>query len=371
MAYYLKSGKSFNVTSKEAMDLHDSLPAGNYTIKEHPMTGALYLEMIDAFEIHGKRYGDLTKNTDRILNTFNSRPNTTGVMLAGEKGSGKSLLAKNVSMSAATMGIPTIVINAPWHGDRFNSFIQSIDQPCVILFDEFEKVYDSEKQEAILTLLDGVFPTKKLFILTCNDKWRIDSHMRNRPGRIFYMMDFVGLTADFIIEYCNDNLKNKAHIDKLVNIATLFSQFNFDMLKAVVEEMNRYNEGPEDALRLLNVKPEFDSGKSKYKVELHVEGEPVDPKFLEVQEWQGNPLQNHVSIDWKKFDEVEVSPTSDSNADVISIDGDWSWENVRFMQTDLLKIDSKAGRFVFQNSEGSSVILTRIKERSYNYMDVL
>jgi hypothetical protein len=373
MAYYLKSGKSFNVTSKEAMDLHDSLPAGNYVIKENPMSGALYLEMIDDFEINGKRYGDLNKNTDRILNTFNSRPTTTGVMLAGEKGSGKSLLAKSISLSAKEMGVPTIVINAPWCGDRFNSFIQSIDQPCVILFDEFEKVYDSDKQEAILTLLDGVFPTKKLFVLTCNDKWRIDSHMRNRPGRIFYMMDFVGLTADFITEYCNDNLENKGHIDKLVSIATLFTQFNFDMLKAVVEEMNRYNEGPEDALRLLNVKPEFDSGKVKYSVELSVAGEPVDPKLLEVREWVGNPLQNHVSIDYKKLDEpsqdVAVSSTS---GDEISIDElDWSWENERFMQTDLLKIDSRAGRFVFQNSEGSSVILTRVKERSYNYMDVL
>jgi hypothetical protein len=192
--------------------------------------------------------------------------------------------------------------------------------------------------------------------------------MRNRPGRIFYMMDFVGLTADFIIEYCNDNLVNKSHIDKLVNIATLFSQFNFDMLKAVVEEMNRYNEGPEDALRLLNVKPEFDSGKCKYKVELNVEGEPVDPKQLESQEWHGNPLQNHVSIDWKKIEAAQTS--SDSDADEICID-DYSWENERFMQTDLLKIDSKAGRFVFQNGEGASVILTRIKERSYNYMDVL
>jgi hypothetical protein len=123
----------------------------------------------------------------------------------------------------------------------------------------------------------------------------------------------------------------------------------------------------------LNVKPEFDSGKVKYSVELSVAGEPVDPKLLEVREWVGNPLQNHVSIDYKKLDEpsqdVAVSSTS---GDEISIDElDWSWENERFMQTDLLKIDSRAGRFVFQNSEGSSVILTRVKERSYNYMDVL
>ena len=186
MTYFLKSGNTFRVSSKEAMDLHEHLPAGNYVIKKD-MFENLFLEHIDSFEIKGKRYGDLNRNCDRILNTFLDRPATTGVMLAGEKGSGKSLLAKAVSLQAAAQGIPTIVINSPFCGDKFNAFIQSIEQPVVILFDEFEKVYDSQEQEAILTLLDGVFPSKKLFMLTCNDKWRIDQHMRNRPGRIYYM----------------------------------------------------------------------------------------------------------------------------------------------------------------------------------------
>jgi len=248
MSYFLKSGISFRVTSKEAMDLHDQLPAGNFTIKENPMSGELYLEQIDSFEIKGKRYGDLDKNTARIFNTFMDRSASTGVMLTGEKGSGKSLLAKALSIHAADNGHPTIVINNAWTGDKFNALIQAIEQPCVVLFDEFEKVYDAQEQEAMLTLLDGVFPSKKLFVITCNDKWRVDSHMRNRPGRIYYMLDYTGLTQDFIIEYCEDNLKAKEHIDKICSIAMLFNQFNFDMLKALVEEMYRYNESPEEAL---------------------------------------------------------------------------------------------------------------------------
>ena len=30
-------------------------------------------------------------------------------------------------------------------------------------------------QTHVLTLLDGVFPSRKLFVLTCNDKYRIDA----------------------------------------------------------------------------------------------------------------------------------------------------------------------------------------------------
>lgn len=358
MSYFLKSGNTFRVSSKEAMDLHDLLPPGNYVVKEMPMDGPLYLEMIENFEIKGKKYGDLNKNTDRIINTFLSRPAATGVMLAGEKGSGKSLLAKNLAIVAAEQHkIPTIVINAPWVGDKFNSFIQSIEQPVVILFDEFEKVYDSDDQEKALTLLDGVFPTKKLFVLTCNDKWRVDSHMRNRPGRLFYMLDYKGLDTAFITEYCMDNLKPELqmHTEKMCQIASLFGQFNFDMLKATVEEMNRYDESPEEALRMLNVKPEFDGG-NKFDIKLQLNGEDLKDTDLESREWSGNPLQSQVQIHYKQFDKDE--------------DGDevWDWERLRFSAVDLKKIDSQTGRFVFVK-DGAVLTLNKIKEKTYNYYD--
>lgn len=350
MAYFLKSGNTFKVSPKEALDIHETLPAGNYVIKQD-MFKNFYLEHIDSFEIKGKIYGDTKRNATRILNTFQDRPSTTGVMLTGEKGSGKTLLAKLLTMEAAKLGIPTIVINAPWCGDDFNAFMQSIDQPCIILFDEFEKVYDRDDQEAILTLLDGVFPSKKLFILTCNDKWRIDQHMRNRPGRIYYMLDFKGLDNDFIIEYCQDNLKVKSHTDAICKIATMFDQFNFDMLKALIEEMNRYDETPQEALKMLNAKPEF-GNEGRFKVELIVNGKVIPEDSLETKEWQGNPLGNKLSLDYK-------GPTDD--------DGDWNWESCRFTQTDLKQIDPSSGKFVFANEYGYKVTLSRVKEKTFDY----
>ena len=155
------------------------------------MTNQLYLEGIEVFDIQGKIYGDTVKRAERILYSFMDRPSGTGVMLTGEKGSGKTLLAKMLSFKGYEQDIPTIVINQPWCGEAFNAFIQSIEQPVIVLFDEFEKVYDQDDQEQMLTLLDGVYPSKKLFVLTCNDKWRVNAHMRNRPGRIFYSMEYI------------------------------------------------------------------------------------------------------------------------------------------------------------------------------------
>jgi hypothetical protein len=211
-----------------------------------------------------------------------------------------------------------------------------------------------------------VYPSKKLFILTCNDKWRIDSHMRNRPGRIFYSLDFKGLEQDFIIEYCNDNLDNVDHIASVCRVAAMFDQFNFDMLKALVEEMNRYEESASEAMRMLNAKPEF-GGDSKYKVALQINGLDIDPELIEQEVWTGNPLTNRVSIDYKVFEDAKTSEPALNGLE--AIEADWNWEDARFGQEDLKQIDPQSGKFVFINAEGDRVTLNRVKEKYYNYMD--
>ena len=359
MSYFLKSGNTYKVSTKSAMDLHEKLPVGTYTVGFDKMSGAFYLEQIEDFELKGKIYGNATRHAERIFRTFMSRDNSTGVMLTGEKGSGKTMLTKQIAINAYQQDVPTIVINQPWCGEGFNAFMQMIDQPTIVLFDEFEKVYDRDDQEKMLTLLDGVYPSKKLFLLTCNDKWRVDAHMRNRPGRIFYMIDFKGLDSDFIREYCNDTLDAKEHIEKICSIASLFGQFNFDMLKAMVEEMNRYGETPTEVLKLLNAKPEF-SDESKYKVELQIDGIDIIDDKIEDKEWHGNPLTKGVNISYRKVE------GKDDDGDEI-----WDWENTRFSSQDLKQVDPNSGKFVFLNDEGDRLVLTKIKERGYYHYDAL
>ena len=356
MTHYLCNGNTWRLADERSLNLHDKLPAGNYIIKQDQF-GNMFLEETDSFLNPAKLYGNCTRNADRIINTFRDRTNSTGVLLTGEKGSGKTLLAKTLSIKCAEQGIPTILINSPWCGDSFNKLIQDIDQPCVVLFDEFEKVYDKEQQESILTLLDGVFPTKKLFVLTCNDKWRIDSHMRNRPGRIFYSLDFVGLEVSFIREYCQDQLTNKEHIESLCNFATAFDQFNFDMLKAVVEEMNRYDEPPHEALQMLNAKPEF-SGRARYDITLVLENQIIKAD----EQLDINPLNGRFAVDY-------VCGTDD--------DGDEDWTDLVVDPANLLKVDNSKGEFVYtvntkgKDSKTGILRLTRHKATQYNYLSAL
>jgi hypothetical protein len=374
----MKSGNTFRIATKESMDLHEVLPVGNYVVKQDQFEN-FFIEQIEDFDKPAKLYGDTTRNTDRIISSFWDREKSTGVMLVGEKGSGKTLLSKNICIEMAKQGVPTIVINAPWHGDKFNTLIQSIQQPCIVLFDEFEKIYDPKEQEALLTLLDGIYSSKKLFMLTSNDQWRVDSHMRNRPGRIFYMVSFTGLDADFIREYCADNLKNQSYTEKIVNISSVFAKFNFDMLKSLVEEMNRFNESPQEALRILNVKAEYDGG-SQYNVEVY-KGD-VTVSRVSPSTWNGAPLSaKDININYyitakkKSSTPVEMQPAqpalnsllkSSATADLEEDEEESGWFDMDFEPGDLIKFDSKSGQFIFEK-DGVTLILSKIKERSFNF----
>ena len=56
------------------------------------------------------------------------------------------MLAKIIAVKAAQedMGsIPTLVVNQRLSGDMFSAFLQSIRQPMIVLFDEFDKAIGS------------------------------------------------------------------------------------------------------------------------------------------------------------------------------------------------------------------------------------
>lgn len=340
MSHYLKQGEVLWPTTEGAYDVQDKLPLGTYTVGAN--IKGFFLQPITDFDIKGKVYGKARHQAERILNTFNQRPHTTGVLLNGEKGSGKTMLAKMVSQLAKEQGISTLVINTSFNGDSFNTFIQSIDEPCVILFDEFEKVFDNKEQEAILTLLDGVFPTKKLFMMTSNDKSRIGNHMINRPGRIFYMLEFKGLDSSFITEYCQDNLKNKEYIEQISKMTLLFDSFNFDMLKALVEDMNRYNESPLEVMEMLNAKP-FTDEYTRFKVTGLRNGVPLASSELFPNEQRGNPV-NRTEIELEVADVVKgvVAPNDPNNEDINT-----TFSTIVIGQQHLKKIDVEHGTFTY------------------------
>lgn len=148
---------------------------------------------------------------DRVLRNFNSsEKNTLGVLLTGDKGTGKSVTAKILAKEA---NLPIIVINPEIEEKYLEEFFKEFDQPVCVLFDEVDKYFDTSR---MLTFLDGMHKTaKKLVIMTANDEETLSKYIKNRCSRIRYyrhydMFNDAKEYAELICEA--KNIENKEEV---------------------------------------------------------------------------------------------------------------------------------------------------------------
>lgn len=262
MTYIIRQGRDYTFMSEKDIEITKAVPPGCYMVKHNPIAG-YYLSEVEEFENPPKFYGDTIKVAERILETYRLRGKSTGVHLDGVKGAGKTLLARTVANLGIQKGMCALIVSAPFCGDEFNQFIQGIGRNVIVLFDEFEKIYDNDSQQKILTLFDGVYNQKMLFLITTNESWKVNEFLKNRPGRIFYSLSYDTLSPEFVEEYCLDQLQDKTKVDSVVRFVTVFDYVTFDMLQAIVEEMNRYDETIQDVMKFINVKA-FSRNKDSY-----------------------------------------------------------------------------------------------------------
>lgn len=270
--------------------------------------------------------------------------------------SGKTLSLQAISAGAREkLGIPTVIVNEPYCGDAFNLFVSQQLPECVLVFDEFEKVYRFFDQAKLLTLYEGVFQSKKLIVHTANNIAAIDQHFINRPGRIYYKIEFKGLEADFIRDYCEENLEYQQYIGEIIRIAHQHRAFNFDMLKALVEEMNRYGEPPSKALQDLNITVGNDV---IYRVGIKV-GDMViqDQDIIPNVRLEGHPLnKNEIRLAYRAAQAPGQPPMVQQL-------------NIEPKQANITSDDT--GRvFICQLPNNVTVTFTRLDEKPFNFNDM-
>ena len=230
---------------------------GVFQIYEDPMNHRLGLAKIDdAFVFDFKLYDlgceDIFEKvtTTWFSNIFSSGNKNLGVIFNGIKGTGKTIAAKVLSNR---IGLPVVVISEP--KDGLLEFIQSLCFECVILIDEAEKTFDSNR-EMLLKMIDGVYnSSRKLYLLTTN-RLTVDENLLGRPGRIRYIKQFGNLTPTAIEEFLDDNLEDKNKRQGILELIDMLTISTIDILKAIVDEVNIHGEVPDD--KMLNVpKAEF------------------------------------------------------------------------------------------------------------------
>jgi hypothetical protein len=180
-----------------------------------------------------------------FLNRFNAESNNLGVMLIGEKGTGKSLLMKRTANLAIELGMPVIAVENSYNSEQLAKFLSSIKDDAVVLFDEFEKKYDYDEdpenrpsQAGLLSFFDGTSVYRKLIIVTANDRDGINEFFLNRPSRIRYVIDYKGLTPEFVSSYLQEKLIYPEIAQSVLDELELVPSINFDLLRNVVEEIN-------------------------------------------------------------------------------------------------------------------------------------
>jgi hypothetical protein len=232
----------------------ESIPKGNWLVKYDDQRGIFFLEETNTFKLPDIIYGDCQKYVDRYLNSYNEWDGNLGVLLSGLKGTGKSLLAKKICIDS---DLPVIMIPHPYTGADFLSFLSKISQDCIIFLDEFEKIYQKEEhQNALLSILDGTFNSKFLFLLTINEQYRMTQYMMNRPSRIHYYKAYGGMEDDIILEICKDLLDDPNKIEDTLTVCTYLGEISMDILISLIKEINLYPEQtPMEVVEYMNLSP--------------------------------------------------------------------------------------------------------------------
>lgn len=233
-----------------------ALPNKVYKVSHDDMLGFFLTHLQDSFVVPSKMYGSTNQRINKILTTYQSRNSQMGVLLTGSKGTGKTILTEALCNQALNLGLPVIIISAPYSGSDFFSFMSNLGE-CVVLFDEFGKVYkDNSKekqQESLLSFLDGTYSTKRLLLFTENEQMLINEFLLNRPGRVFYHFKYERVEDEVITEYCTDHSIPQEQVTELLSVADHVEGFSFDMLKAIVDEYLRYKEPINDILIDMNI----------------------------------------------------------------------------------------------------------------------
>lgn len=259
---YMIDDSSVHVVRMNDDTTLDKLPARVYTVKYSQLTG-FYLGMYkDKLELPDKIYGNTQSRVDRCITSYQERTASTGVLMTGDKGTGKTLLMSLLANTVIEeLNQPVLLINEPYSGSQFLDFIEMVGE-CCIVFDEFGKMYSSNakisddnmpKQNSLLNLMDGVDKTKRLIIITENKEYDINEFMLNRPSRIYYHFRYKKLEESSIIGYCDDNGINEATTEDILELSRRSKLFSFDMLQSIVEEHNRFDITVDEVAQFLNV----------------------------------------------------------------------------------------------------------------------
>lgn len=231
---------------------HEKLPIGNYLLCFNESTNQYFLKKQEDFAVPKVIYGDYSY-VNRWKKSFENTEKNLGVLLSGYKGNGKTLVARNF---CNTVQAPVIFITTGYSGVEFEAFITNpIFNGCIIFIDEYEKIYNEDRDniDVLLSIMDGLYNTHLLFLLTVNDSRLMSDKLKNRLGRVKYHKTFNTLDKSVIDGVVEDLLINKDYKQSLFEVIEFIPTISFDILTTLINEMNLFDEPATTCVKHLNL----------------------------------------------------------------------------------------------------------------------
>lgn len=241
---FVQTGNVLSVDSGSSVR-HGALPVGTYMVFIDPNAGPKLRRVPDMRVGTAKVYGGRAAKVDKAFAAYRhmrAENKSTGVLLSGPKGLGKSVVLRQIAERALVEGLPVVRVESGMNG--IAPFLASLG-PAVVLFDEFEKTYpvdegDYSAQDQFLALFDGTSPVSQMYVLTTNSTSQRDltPYLVDRPGRIRYHIQLAHPTPDEVREYLTDRVPgiNQKTLEAIV-AAQLTTPLVYDQLAAIATEI--------------------------------------------------------------------------------------------------------------------------------------
>lgn len=250
-AEFIKVGN--NILPKPKGADYELINGGVYDLKWDRYEGRAIFTENGKLNLPDKVYElreDITFKT-RVLNNFNKNDKSVGIMLAGTKGTGKTMLAKVIAKES---NLPIIIVDSQYPANRLVTFFKQFTTPVCIIFDEIEKNFDTS---LMLDFLDGVEKTtKKLVLMTCNNLNRVSEYLQDRCSRVRYIRKYTPTdNLAFLPMLIEDKqIKNAKEVEEFIK--TKFKLPSIDNINAFLNEIKELEDEDlslDDIIKYMNI----------------------------------------------------------------------------------------------------------------------